>query len=104
MRHLLLSLLIGLLLPAVAAVGAEPTLHRWAVIASNSVLESGLPDLLTVELSQDDSIQLVERERLRDATRELELATLMKAESIDQRLRLGKTLGADALMVLSYER
>src|SRR5688572_27630835 len=104
MRPILLSLLIGLLLPAVAAVGAEPVRGRWAVIASNPVLESGLADLLTVKLSQDDSIQLVERERLRDVTRELQLFSLLKAENIDQRLQLGKTLGAESLIVLSTEK
>jgi hypothetical protein len=105
MRQTIRLLLITLFsAAAVAAVGAEPTRGRWAVIATNPVLESGLSDLLTVKLSQDNSIQLVERERLRDATRELQLDSLMKAENVHQRLQLGKTLGAESLLVLSTEQ
>ena len=38
------------------------------------------------------------------ALREVQLMALVKADQIGQRLRLGKTLRADALMVLSFER
>ncbi|MGV3483862.1 MAG: hypothetical protein ACO1RT_05550 [Planctomycetaceae bacterium] len=68
------------------------------------MLESGLPDLLTVKLSQDQSIHFVERERLQEATRELQLDSLLKADHIQQRLQLGKTLGAESLLVLSAQR
>ncbi len=87
-----------------SAIGEEQNLRRWALVATEEVSESGLVDLLTVELSQNDSLQLVERERLQEAMRELQLATLVKADQVEQRLRLGKTLRADALMVLSIER
>ncbi|MBL7037536.1 MAG: hypothetical protein ISR77_02850 [Pirellulaceae bacterium] len=73
-------------------------------MATDRVAETGLLDLLTVELSQNDSLQLVERERLREAMRELQLMALVTADQVEQRLRLGKTLRADALMVLSFER
>ncbi len=90
--------------PMSPSAGEELPLHSWAVIASQPLLDSGFADLLTVRLSQDESIQLVERERLRDATRELQLAPLIQAENIDRRLQLGQTLKADTLMVLSSER
>jgi hypothetical protein len=102
-----LCLLIAgqLLLLTASTVGAdEPPFRRWAVIATPAVDKSGASDLLTVELSQDESVELVERERLREATRELQLAALITAGNVEQRLQLGKTLGADALMVLSIEQ
>ncbi len=74
---------------------------QWAVIASGEVLKSGLADLLNVHLSQNESIALVDRERLRDATRELQFATILQADHPQLRLQLGKTLNADRLLVLS---
>ena len=100
-RTLLTSLI--LLLPAVAS-GAAPTLERWAVMATREVVASGLSDLLTVELSNNESLELVEREQLQAAMSELQLSTLVRADQVGSRLQLGRTLKANALMVLSYER
>ena len=63
MRRSLLTILL-LILPQVSAFGEELSLQRWAVLATQKVVASGLPDLLTIRLSQHDSVQLVERERL----------------------------------------
>lgn len=94
-----------LLLLAASLVAAEKSpFRRWAVVATPEVTKSGVPDLLTVGLSEDESIELVERERLQEAMRELQLAALIKADNVEQRLQLGKTLGADALMLLSIEK
>ncbi len=78
--------------------------NRWAIIASPDVQKSGLADLLTVELSKVDGIELVERERLDAATKELELIALFGAKGAGKRLKLGRTLGADALLLLSFEK
>ena len=90
-------------LPIAAAGGAEQRLMRWAVLATDELVQSGLPDLLTVELSQRQ-IQLVERERLQAVTDELQLQALVQADQVSRRLQLGKTLRASALMVLSFDR
>ncbi|WP_442509461.1 hypothetical protein SH528x_001033 [Novipirellula sp. SH528] len=77
---------------------------RWAVIASGEVLKSGLADLLNLGLSKNESIALVDRERLSDATRELQFAKILQADNPQLRLQLGKTLNADRLLVLSIEQ
>lgn len=102
MRHSFIT--AGLLLLVTTSVVADDAkFRRWAIIATPEVTETALPDLLTAQLSQDESVELVERERLREATRELQLAALIKAGNVEQRLQLGKTLGSDALMVVSIE-
>lgn len=97
--------IILLLLLAPGSVFAEETIHsRWAVIATDEVSASGLPDLLTAALSERESLQLVERERLSEVLRELQFSTMLPAERVDQRLQLGRILKANALMVLSFEK
>jgi hypothetical protein len=103
MRRSLLTILL-LVLPSASAFGAEHTLRRWAVMATEKVVASGLQDLLTVNLSQNGSLQVVEREALEVVMRELQLSTLIRADRVEQRLQLGRTLNANALMVLSFER
>lgn len=102
MRHSVLTILL-LLLPQVSACGADQTLQKWAVMATEEVVASGLTDLLTVSLSQHEFVQLVERERLEAAMQELELSSLVRADRVGERLRLGRILKANALMVLSFE-
>ncbi len=98
-------LFIGLLvLPVASAVADKSVLQRWAVVATQPVVESGLLDLLTVALSKDDSIHVLEREQLQEVMRELELTALLSPENVSQRLQLGKTLRASALMVIDFER
>ncbi|MBC8872160.1 MAG: hypothetical protein H8E44_22235 [Planctomycetes bacterium] len=77
--------------------------RRWAVVASPDVARYGLPDLMTVALSEDSSLELVEREELAAAMRELELAAYLGPDAGRQRLQLGQVLKADALVLLSLE-
>ncbi len=81
---------------------AEVAFQRWAIIATQPVTNDGLTDLLTAQLSKDATIQLVERDRLNEVTRELQLSTLLEAAS-EHRLQLGKMIGADALLLLTVE-
>ncbi|NND99628.1 MAG: hypothetical protein HKN47_20110, partial [Pirellulaceae bacterium] len=99
MRSCLLAISL-LLAPMGLASGADAGLQRWAIIAAPPVVQSGLSDLLTVALSGDDSIKLVERERLQDVMGELELMSLFRADKVASRLQVGKTLRADGLIIL----
>lgn len=103
MRQSLLITVL-LILPQASASGEELRLQRWAVVATEEVVASGLPDLLTVRLSQHETVQLVERESLESVMKELQLTALVKADQVGQRLQLGRILKANALMVLSFER
>lgn len=96
--------LVLLVLSLTAAKGEELRLRRWAVIATGEVVASGLPDLLTVELSQNESLELVERDQLQAVMSELQLSAIVRADQVSSRLQLGRTLKANALMVLSFER
>lgn len=77
--------MLWLLLLGGAADG-KSTYNRWAIIASRDVQKSGLADLLTVELSKVDGVELVERERLDAAMKELELAAMFGAKGAGKRL------------------
>jgi hypothetical protein len=103
MRQFTLAM-VFFVLPLSTAAAEEHTLERWALLATDEVVESGLLDLLTVALSQQESLQLVERESIQVAMRELQLSALVQADQAPQRLQLGKTLKANALMVLSLDR
>lgn len=84
---------------------AEPAAHRtWAVVAAGAPRQAGVADLLTAELSRQVDIQLVEREKLSLATDELELARAVAAAGSEERLKLGRILGADALVCLAGEQ
>lgn len=102
-RRLAIAVALTTLLPAAIAVGDESKdfLRRWAVLASKEVRDSGLPDLLSAKLSQTESVELVEREQVDLAARELELSTLLGAQAVG-RLDLGRRLRADALLLLSH--
>jgi hypothetical protein len=103
LRFFILTLSL-LSLSIARAADDEQRLTRWAVLATDEVVESGLPDLLTAELSRQPSLELVERESLPAVTGELQLQALVQADHVSQRLQLGKTLRANALMVLSFAR
>ena len=95
------ALFIFLLVTNVSALADEPARKRLAILASQSVLDDGLVDLLQARLSQDKAIALLERERLATSATELQLAAAMQAANVAERLELGKTSGADVWMVLS---
>jgi hypothetical protein len=92
-------LLVLLAIPALAAADS-PALKRWAVLTGSSLRQSGFNDRLTAELSQA-GIELVERERLDVILREWSLASLSSAAGAAERVRLGRLLRADALLLLS---
>ena len=98
-KTVLLALLLPLGLNVSTGNAAEP-FRRWAIIASPEVQSSGVADLLTLKLSED-GVELVERDQLAAATRELELSQLQQPAAASERLKLGKILGADALVLLS---
>lgn len=79
---------------------AELVLHRWAILADSDVRESGIQDLLTVELSGLPEMELVERDQLQLVTREVTLERVFNTESSRERLQLGRVLNADALLFL----
>jgi hypothetical protein len=94
---------IGLLLLAYCSVATaaktDSTWRRWAVICSPDVQKSRLGDLLTVELSRSPDLELVEREELAKIVSELELSQL-SGENAAARLKLGRLLRADALVLV----
>jgi len=86
--------------PATGELGTGP-LVRWAIVPS---IDDGcrlLADLLTVKLSSSSNIELVERERVDAALREMELAALWGEKSVGKRLQISRLLGADALLLLA---
>lgn len=88
---------------AEAAEASSPW-RRWAIVATPELRAVGLSDLLAAQLSQDDSIELVEREQIDLALRELDLATHFGADDTARRLELGKLLKADAMLLLSVRQ
>jgi len=75
---------------------------RWAILAAPEVEESGLSDLLTIELSK--SVELVERESLQRVMREVELSQIAAADGVGLRLRVGPQFKAERLVVLTVEK
>ncbi len=100
MSRLALALFM-LLSTGASAVAGESVRspQRWAVLASPPVEKTGLPDLLTVDLSARKNIELVERARIRDVTRELALSQVL-GPATSRRLKLGRLLKADRLAIL----
>jgi hypothetical protein len=90
------------ILIALCSAAALAAPQRWALISTDAVSKTALPDLLTAELSRAADIQLVERDQLAAALKEQEVATLLGAEG-KERLALGKLLKADVLAILSTE-
>lgn len=77
-------------------------LRRWAVLSDESCRDAGLSDLLTAELSAVPGLELVERDDLEAALRELELSRLLGSQAGRERLRLGRLLKADVLLMLQH--
>jgi hypothetical protein len=81
------------------AVGDEP--NRLGICAANNPIAESLAELLTIELSQDDSVELVERDRMRAIRSELHWATVLGAGAHQDRLELGRLVDADFLVWLT---
>ncbi|GAG51428.1 unnamed protein product, partial [marine sediment metagenome] len=60
-------------------------------------------DLLTAELAKKRGIELVERDQLRLLLKEFKLTDALGAVDVQTRLRIGKLLKADALVILSRD-
>lgn len=86
--------------------GESPTqrtslvLRRWAVLSDESCRDAGISDLLTAELSAVPGLELVERDDVEAVVRELELASVLGTHAGAERLRLGRLLKADVLLIL----
>jgi hypothetical protein len=90
-----------LLLFAIAPGAAAAETRRLGICATGQPAEESLSELLTVDLSQDESIELVERDQIRAIRRELRSAAPLGANGHQSRLRLGRQLNADFLAWLS---
>ena len=75
--------------------------RRWGVICSKDAQDAGLGDLVTVELSKEKGLELVDRADLDAVTKELQLAAVFEAGAAAERLKMGQLLKADALLLLS---
>lgn len=87
-----------------APSGAPLAYDTFAVVASKDLEAAGLTDLLTAQLSQIAGLRLVERQQVRALAGELELAAMLGTEGAAGRLKAGRLLGAQALVLLSLER
>lgn len=97
------------MLAAGAAIGTAPAraaepLKRWALLASPEIEKTGLPDLLTADLSKQPGIELVERQQIAAVVKELTLSNVVGAGAVSDRLKLGRLLKADALVILLTRR
>ncbi|MBW3596266.1 MAG: hypothetical protein KY475_03210 [Planctomycetes bacterium] len=99
------ALVAATVLPVCGAAAEEKdrALRRWAIVADKPIQEDGLPDLLTARLAGAPGVELVERDQLLLATRELELTSLSAGAGAGERLKLGRLLNADGLLLLSKE-
>jgi len=91
-------------LPAAGASSAAQGhgFRRWAILGSPTAVAKGLPDLLLTSLGEAPGIEWVERSDAATVDRTLtrEAAYVNGAAS---RVMLGKTLGAQALVLLSLD-
>jgi hypothetical protein len=77
---------------------------RLAILTAKPLRDRGYSDLLTARFSAaaTDGLELVERDQLDAIFREFELSALLGGEAAaSQRLKLGRLLGADTLLLLS---
>jgi hypothetical protein len=92
----LLSVLLMLLSPA---LGEDTAYRRWAIITGGTPEEAAFSDLLTAGLTDIPGLELVERDQLAAIAGELKLSTALSGEGLQDRLRLGRMLHADALVL-----
>jgi len=89
-----------ILLLLLAVLPAHAILQRWAVLGSVTGEEAALCDLVSAELSGITGLVQVDREALKSLTDEQLLSDTLSAEGTGSRLRLGRMLDADALLVI----
>ncbi|NQT85746.1 hypothetical protein HQ560_03220, partial [bacterium] len=89
---------------ACSGMGAETAPHRrWAIVTSAHGGDRALVDLLTARLSESGDMELLERAAIDVVMKELELSSLFAAKGAAGRLKLGRLLKADALLILGRE-
>lgn len=74
---------------------------KWALMTSPDVQATGLGDLLTAEVTRGTGLVWLERDAVAAIAKELELAQLAGAGGGAARLQLGRSLGADALLLVT---
>lgn len=79
-------------------------IRRWAIVAAPDVQQTPMPDVLMEELSHEPGVQLVERDEIPKALKELGRSELLSSGSAATRLQLGRLLKADALILLGREK
>ena len=91
--------------PATPADQAAPhPLRTWAVLVSADLRKAGLEDQVLIGLSADKAITLVDRARLDLVANEMSLTGLCEATGSADRVKAGRLLQADGLIVLSRQR
>lgn len=76
---------------------------RVAVIPAGGkqVPPAGIVDLVTAEMSQQEGTVLLDRQDLSKVLQEQDLAILSTAASVSQRVKLGRLIGADVMVLIS---
>lgn len=85
---------------ACGATAAPDAFRHWAIIASEDLQQDGFSDLLTIEMSRSKDISLVEREKVAKVIEELKLSAATGATSAFDRVKLGRLVKADALVLV----
>ena len=96
------SVLMACTVPAATTFGAEgQPAYSLAVLGSSELRETGLADVSVTALSKVGGLLLVERERLDVVAREYEAGVFAANAKAADRVKLGRLLGADTLVLLS---
>lgn len=91
----------GLAIATLCGLASAKEPLRWAVVSSDDVRNSGLSDLLTLELGNLPRVVLVEREAIEMVLKELELnASGLVAP--ERAVQLGKLVAADAVLFIEH--
>lgn len=97
-------IIITLSYPCIAVTSSSiGPLQRLAILSSGAVQESGLSDLLTVQLQELAGVELVERDMLKKVLDEVALSMMLEAGQSEKRRKAGTILKANMLVLLSLE-
>ncbi len=77
--------------------------QTFAVVASGSLRRSGASDLVEAAVAKLPGVRIVEWEHLDAAVNELSASQLLGPDSVDNRLKLGRLVKADALVILAED-
>jgi len=90
---------LALLILLMAGLPAHAAYQRWAIITSESPEETQFSDLLLARLTDAPNLELVERAELEKLAHEQNLSGAFSAEGSADRLKIGRMLRADALVL-----